>query len=195
MVDSQTAGAGAMPTRAGRAVDDVARHFPASARKSPLIAPFGPAWALRTTSCVPVSPRAFSERRNAIQTAPSPLSPPQCRGPPGCRRRQRRSLPLSALNALTRSSTLRVETSCAARCPPSKPPPLDRRRQPSRLRHVRHDADAQEAGAGCAANVLCAEPLLVGLRAAHRLAGGGSVALEDLAQAVLGAPNGDLFPA
>ncbi len=34
-----------------------------------------PAWASEMTSWVPVSPRAFSERRKAVQKAPSSLSP------------------------------------------------------------------------------------------------------------------------
>ena len=39
------------------------------------IAAFRPVCASLMTSCVPVSPRAFSERRNAVQNAPSSLSP------------------------------------------------------------------------------------------------------------------------
>jgi DNA-binding transcriptional LysR family regulator len=43
--------------------------------------------------------------------------------------------------------------------------------------------------------VFCAEPLLVGLRPGHRLAGRDTVALPDLAHDVLGTPSADLFPA
>ena len=43
--------------------------------------------------------------------------------------------------------------------------------------------------------VFCGEPLLVGLRSGHRLAGRNTVALSELAQDVLGAPDADLFPA
>ena len=48
---------------------------------------------------------------------------------------------------------------------------------------------------GIANEVFCAEPLLVGLRPDHRLAGQGAVALKDLAQDVLGSTSADLFPA
>jgi DNA-binding transcriptional LysR family regulator len=48
---------------------------------------------------------------------------------------------------------------------------------------------------GIANEVFCAEPLLVGLRPEHRLAGRPSVALADLADDVLGATSPDLFPA
>ena len=48
---------------------------------------------------------------------------------------------------------------------------------------------------GVVSEVFCAEPLLVGLRPGHRLAGRETVALSDLAQGVLGAPDADLFPA
>jgi hypothetical protein len=34
-----------------------------------------PVWASEMTSCTPVSPLALSERRNAVQNAPSSLSP------------------------------------------------------------------------------------------------------------------------
>jgi len=43
--------------------------------------------------------------------------------------------------------------------------------------------------------VFCAEPLLVGLRPGHRLAGRLAVALSDLAHDVLGTVPADLFPA
>lgn len=43
--------------------------------------------------------------------------------------------------------------------------------------------------------VFCGEPLLVGLRSGHRLADREAVALSDLAQSVLGAPDVELFPA
>jgi DNA-binding transcriptional LysR family regulator len=43
--------------------------------------------------------------------------------------------------------------------------------------------------------VFCAEPLLVGLRPEHRLAGRRAVALSDLAHDVLGTMPADLFPA
>jgi hypothetical protein len=43
--------------------------------------------------------------------------------------------------------------------------------------------------------VFCAEPLLVGLRSGHRLAGRDTVALPDLAHDVLGTAPADLFPA
>jgi DNA-binding transcriptional LysR family regulator len=46
-----------------------------------------------------------------------------------------------------------------------------------------------------AAKVFCAEPLLVGLRADHRLADRSTVDLADLAHDVLGTPPADLFPA
>jgi DNA-binding transcriptional LysR family regulator len=48
---------------------------------------------------------------------------------------------------------------------------------------------------GVVGEVFCGEPLLVGLRPGHRLAGRDSVALGDLAHGVLGAPDADLFPA
>ena len=48
---------------------------------------------------------------------------------------------------------------------------------------------------GIANEVFCAEPLLVGLRPGHRLAGQDTVALADLAHDVLGATSADLFPA
>jgi DNA-binding transcriptional LysR family regulator len=48
---------------------------------------------------------------------------------------------------------------------------------------------------GVANEVFCAEPLLVGLRPGHRLAGSGPVALADLAHDVLGTTPADLFPA
>ena len=48
---------------------------------------------------------------------------------------------------------------------------------------------------GVANEVFCAEPLLVGLRPDHRLAGQDTVALPDLAHDVLGMPPEDLFPA
>jgi hypothetical protein len=34
-----------------------------------------PMWASEMTSCTPPRPRALSERRNAVQNAPSSLSP------------------------------------------------------------------------------------------------------------------------
>ena len=48
---------------------------------------------------------------------------------------------------------------------------------------------------GTAGEVFCAEPLLVGLRPGHRLAGRPAVALSDLAHDVLGTLSADLFPA
>lgn len=48
---------------------------------------------------------------------------------------------------------------------------------------------------GIANEVFCAEPLLVGLRPGHRLAGQGTVSLQDLAHDVLGTASADLFPA
>jgi DNA-binding transcriptional LysR family regulator len=48
---------------------------------------------------------------------------------------------------------------------------------------------------GIANEVFCAEPLLVGLRPTHRLAGQASVALADLAGDVFGAAPAELFPA
>ena len=48
---------------------------------------------------------------------------------------------------------------------------------------------------GIANEVFCAEPLLVGLRPGHRLAGQDTIALHDLAHDVLGATSADLFPA
>jgi DNA-binding transcriptional LysR family regulator len=48
---------------------------------------------------------------------------------------------------------------------------------------------------GTANEVFCAEPLLVGLRPDHRLAGQDQVALSDLAYDVLGTAPEDLFPA
>ena len=39
------------------------------------MAAFSPVWASDTTSCTPASPRALSERRNAVQNAPSSESP------------------------------------------------------------------------------------------------------------------------
>ncbi len=49
--------------------------------------------------------------------------------------------------------------------------------------------------AGVASEVFCAEPLLVGLRAQHRLASVDRVRLSELAHDVLGATSGTLFPA
>jgi DNA-binding transcriptional LysR family regulator len=49
--------------------------------------------------------------------------------------------------------------------------------------------------AGMANEVFCAEPLQVGLRPGHRLAGQDTVALQDLAHDVLGMTSADLFPA
>jgi DNA-binding transcriptional LysR family regulator len=51
------------------------------------------------------------------------------------------------------------------------------------------------APAGMANEVFCAEPLLVGLRPDHHLAGQGPVSLSDLAHDVLGTTPADLFPA
>lgn len=51
------------------------------------------------------------------------------------------------------------------------------------------------ASRGIASEVFCAEPLLVGLRPGHRLAGQDTVALADLAHEALGATPADLFPA
>jgi DNA-binding transcriptional LysR family regulator len=48
---------------------------------------------------------------------------------------------------------------------------------------------------GIANEVFCAEPLLVGLRPGHRLAGQDTIALHDLAHDVLGRTSADLFPA
>ncbi len=48
---------------------------------------------------------------------------------------------------------------------------------------------------GVANEVFCAEPLLVGLRPDHRLAGQDMVALRDLAHDILGMPPEYLFPA
>jgi DNA-binding transcriptional LysR family regulator len=48
---------------------------------------------------------------------------------------------------------------------------------------------------GTANEVFCAEPLLVGLRSDHRLAGQDQVALSDLTHDVLGTAPADLFPA
>jgi DNA-binding transcriptional LysR family regulator len=48
---------------------------------------------------------------------------------------------------------------------------------------------------GVATEAFCAEPLLVGLRPGHRLAGESAVALSALAHDVLGATSGTLFPA
>jgi DNA-binding transcriptional LysR family regulator len=48
---------------------------------------------------------------------------------------------------------------------------------------------------GVVSAVFCAEPLLVGLRAGHRMAHQDTIVLADLAEAVLGVPNADLFPA
>ena len=48
---------------------------------------------------------------------------------------------------------------------------------------------------GVLGEVFCGEPLLVGLRAQHRLAEDDAVALTDLAHEVLGVPSADLFPA
>ena len=51
------------------------------------------------------------------------------------------------------------------------------------------------AAEGIGNEVFCAEPLLVGLRPEHRLAGQDGVALTDLAHDVLGTTPADLFPA
>ena len=48
---------------------------------------------------------------------------------------------------------------------------------------------------GVVQEVFCGEPLLVGLRSHHPLAGRDTVVLSDLATSVLGVPNPDLFPA
>ncbi len=48
---------------------------------------------------------------------------------------------------------------------------------------------------GVVGEVFCAEPLLVGLRSDHELAGEDVVALTDLAGDTLGIPSGTLFPA
>jgi DNA-binding transcriptional LysR family regulator len=48
---------------------------------------------------------------------------------------------------------------------------------------------------GIANEVFCAEPLLVGLRQSHRLAGRDTIALQDLAHDVLGTSSAELFPA
>ena len=48
---------------------------------------------------------------------------------------------------------------------------------------------------GIANEMFCAEPLLIGLRPGHRLAGQDTIALHDLAHDVLGATSADLFPA
>jgi DNA-binding transcriptional LysR family regulator len=48
---------------------------------------------------------------------------------------------------------------------------------------------------GTATEIFCAEPLLVGLRPCHRLAGSDTVALSDLAHDVLGVTPHSLFPA
>ena len=52
-----------------------------------------------------------------------------------------------------------------------------------------------ETGADVLGTVFCAEPLLVGLRTSHRLAGRGSIAFGELAHDVLGAAQANLFPA
>ena len=52
-----------------------------------------------------------------------------------------------------------------------------------------------EGRAGVVSEVLGAQPLLVGLRPDHRLAGQAAVRLADLADDVLGAPPASLFPA
>ena len=49
--------------------------------------------------------------------------------------------------------------------------------------------------AGIATEVFCAEPLVVGLRPGHRLAGRDTIALSELAHEVLGAAPEALFPA
>jgi DNA-binding transcriptional LysR family regulator len=48
---------------------------------------------------------------------------------------------------------------------------------------------------GVVGEVFCAEPLLVGLRPGHRLAGAASVSLDDLRYDVLGTTRESLFPA
>ena len=48
---------------------------------------------------------------------------------------------------------------------------------------------------GVVNEIFCGEPLLVGLRPDHRLAGRADVALADLAKERLGVPDPDLFPA
>jgi DNA-binding transcriptional LysR family regulator len=48
---------------------------------------------------------------------------------------------------------------------------------------------------GGVSELLCGEPLLVGLRPQHPLAAQDTVALSELATRVLGVPNPDLFPA
>lgn len=48
---------------------------------------------------------------------------------------------------------------------------------------------------GVVGEVFCGEPLLVGVRPAHRLAADGAVALSDLGHDVLGVPSEALFPA
>lgn len=51
------------------------------------------------------------------------------------------------------------------------------------------------AADGVASEVFCAEPLLVGLRPDHRLAGQDTIVLKDLAYDVLGITPAELFPA
>ncbi len=52
-----------------------------------------------------------------------------------------------------------------------------------------------EGSADVASEVFCAEPLLVGVRASHRLAGRAGVSLAELADDVFGAAQDNLFPA
>ena len=67
------------------------RHLcqPAPANTAPM-ACLRPVWASEMTSCTPASPRALSERRNAVQKAPSSLSPTSGPGSRGHHRRSRR---------------------------------------------------------------------------------------------------------
>jgi hypothetical protein len=99
------------------------------------MAPLSPSWESEITSWVPLSPRAFDERRNVVQKAPSSESPTSnprtSRRPsaasasdrprddatsasrsPQIRETSDLLIPVSAPRAFTRSSTFRVETPC-----------------------------------------------------------------------------------
>jgi LysR substrate binding domain len=61
-------------------------------------------------------------------------------------------------------------------------------------RRCSHPCGLIPAPDGIANEAFCAEPLLVGLRPEHRLAGQAAVALADLTHDVLGTTPADLFP-
>ena len=76
--------------------------------KTELIAAFSPVCASLMTSCTPLSPRAFDDRRNAVQNAPSSESPTSN---PRTSRRPSAVTPVAITTAwdTTRRSTLALQ--------------------------------------------------------------------------------------